>query len=423
MAANAGGMGGDGGPSRSYGDIMAALFREKVGLSAEDALKAALLTQGLIDTTHKAAQTDAEQQFQRRLDEERQKTKKRKGREDDREGALESLSPRAKEKSLRKEARAAERQRIQEEKKKAEERAKRPKLPLNEGGAPLARGYRLFRSQLGQILRSHYGPMDYWGKKKQDERFRIREQIKERFLNGSFLDDRFLNKKISLSLADMRNHVREKMRKYLADCSLDVEVIRAGGCPAGEIPEDAWSAWLEEELQVRAWQAKRRWKAEIAEAEKMIGQGEVVNTDSLHQKLAEAEANLAKIGKPPSKLRKALKRVARRPKVTHRMGQGGSQRLKAEFVSAPSPSSPCHAFLRSAAFHLPNHPRLIRKCLPFPTLAKSLCVFCFRPIVFFCFRPIASDCCPILKESDYASEILILSEPSWLPILKVSEII
>lgn len=100
MEGNAGGMGDVVGPSMSYGEIMAQLFREKVGLSAEDALKAAQLTQGLIDTSQKAAMTSTERIFETRLEEERQRKRKRKTMENESQHAIEALSPRQKEKSL-----------------------------------------------------------------------------------------------------------------------------------------------------------------------------------------------------------------------------------------------------------------------------------------------------------------------------------
>lgn len=159
------------------------------------------------------------------------------------------LPGREKLKKLRKEARLAERERIAEEKKRAEERALRPTLAINAGGAPLARSYNLFRSQLRQVVRFNFHVIDYWGKIHETKKQHLRDQMKEHFSNGHFLDDKFLNQRIALSLSDRRNHVRENMRNYLKANLDSVEVIKEKGCP-DTIPPEAWEAWLDIELQV-----------------------------------------------------------------------------------------------------------------------------------------------------------------------------
>lgn len=79
---------------------------------------------------------------------------------------------------------------------------------------------------------------------------RIREQVKERFKNGASIDvEKFLNKRIYASLSDMRNHRRDKLRKYLAKRAMDAKAVKKEGCPDMLSP-DEWAAWLEEELSI-----------------------------------------------------------------------------------------------------------------------------------------------------------------------------
>ncbi|CAM6082609.1 unnamed protein product [Calypogeia fissa] len=307
--ANGGGAGGgDGaGPSRDFSEVTKEVFRRQAGLSAADAEKVVPLLQGLIDSSTQAAIREAEAAFIARLGLE--KEKKRKKEKQGKLGELEeTLSPQKREKKLRRDARLAERQRLEEEKRKAEDRAKRPKLHMNAGGAPLPKSYNLFCSQLGQVLRSNFGPVDFWNTKKEEDKFRVREQLKECFSNGHFLDD----------------------RKYLMDSKQDDEVIKEKG-PPDEMDPQAWAAWIDDELQVRAWRNRKQSKRKLQEASEKLAAGQQVDVAKLQQKFDECDAKYKATGEPPANIKAAIKRVGKRPKVTYRMGQGGSYRLKAQF--------------------------------------------------------------------------------------------
>jgi len=120
---------------------------------------------------------------------------------------------------------------------------------------------------------------------KEEDKHRVREQVKDCFRNGSFLDDRWLNRKISLSLNDRRNHVREKMRTYLINSKDSPQVIREKGCPA-EFDAECWAAWIEDELKVRAWANRRHWQIEIQEGEADQANGKEVDLMRVRQKYA-----------------------------------------------------------------------------------------------------------------------------------------
>jgi hypothetical protein len=253
--ANVGGDGGEAGPSQTMEQRLAEVFKSLGGASGAEASQAATLLQRMVEETRQTVLAESEKRFEARLAAEREKLKekKRKRREEKQQPTPEeTLTPRAREKKLRREARAVERQRAEEERKREADRALRPKLVLNPGGAPEPKSYRLFRSQLGQIMRANFRITEYWATKSEQEKFQIREQVKDRFNNGHFLDDRFLNKRISLSLNDRRNHMREKMRNYLLDSPGQTpEELKAGDCPGGLDP-DGWAAWLDAELSIRA---------------------------------------------------------------------------------------------------------------------------------------------------------------------------
>lgn len=333
MVGEGGSGGGDrgAGPSRPYDELLKELFVVRAGLSVEDAERVVPLLQTLID----ASKLEAEKAAAAAIAREKEEKRKRKEAKRSNVDAEEALSPRKRERKLRREAREAEKARVEELRRKEAERAQRPELALSSGGSPLPRSYNLFRSQFKQVVRANLGPLDYWGKK-EAEKFRIREQIKERFKNGAYIDDKFLNKRISASLSHVQNHQREKFRKYLAERPIDAEVVREQGCPDVLSP-DEWAAWLEDELAVRAWQKVEQFELEISLAEQKRKVGEDVDILPLKQKLEEWQKQAKILGDPPAAIVAALERVQERPAVTHRMGQGGSNRLKAEFVSGPLP--------------------------------------------------------------------------------------
>lgn len=188
--------------------------------------------------------------------------------------------------------------------------------------------------ELGQILKANFRITEYWGTKTEQEKHRIRELVKLRFSNGHSLDDRFLNRRISLSLNDRRNYVREKMRNYLLDfTNQKPEKVKEAGCPDGLDPE-GWEAWIDAELAFRAWSHRRDCQRVVSEAEARLAAGEEVKDMArLKRKLSRWTGEVAALGEPPKSILDAVERVKKRAAVTHRMGQGGSLRLKAQFVS------------------------------------------------------------------------------------------
>lgn len=124
--------------------------------------------------------------------------------------------------------------------------------------------------------------------------------MKESFKNRAYLDDKFLNNRISASLSDMQNHQREKIRKYLAERPMDAELVKEQGCPDVLSPHER-ATRLKEELVVRAWQRKEHdFKLEIRLAKERSKAGQLVDILPLQQKLQEWEVEAKRLCHPGS---------------------------------------------------------------------------------------------------------------------------
>lgn len=240
------------------------------------------------------------------------------------------LTPKGLEKHLRAKARQVEKRKREDEDRRDKAREKQPKLFLNEYGVPEPKSWSLFRTGVKAVINNVFTLSEQWGKMKEDRKNQIREQLRDKFKNGASLAPDFVNKKLSKAMSDKRNNERMPLRAYLDQNCNEAEAIIAAGRP-DHILEDTWTYLVEEELQLRAYYEQKEYESSIGHYEKLetLTACQVIEMNSWKKWKEEAAA----LGDPPKKLIDAKARVASRPKVTHRMGQGGAWRLQSAFVS------------------------------------------------------------------------------------------
>lgn len=328
--AGAGGSGGGGppdaggaGPSSDYLEKMKAFFQSH-GCTPEIAATMAPALNEMLDSVR----GNVEESVNKKAAAQKRKR--------DEERAQAGLSPSAREKKLRQEAMAKERKRLRREEKKEEKRQHLPVLALNAAGGALPASYEILRSNLQQVLRANFKIHETWRERTEEQKHHVRQQLKARFKNGASMSDAFLNKKISTSLSDKRNHQREKIRDYLCGLKDRAQAIKEKGCPA-HLNQDAWTAWLDDELKMRAWLRRQSYQEELEDLRRQKTLGIMPadqDEETLMRKLQRAKDALDAIGQPPAILTSAVERVSCRPTVTHRLGQGGRGRFKSAFVSS-----------------------------------------------------------------------------------------
>lgn len=218
-----------------------------------------------------------------------------------------------------------------------------PLIDLSEALRVEPSSYYLFKSNLQQVVKANFEVHEQWsvaadGTRRSDaEKNRIIAQVQDRFCNGTSIPGSYISSAISKSLTDKRNHQRTRIQQYLATPKMRMETaeeIQRVGCPTtGNIDQGCWHSMIVEELQMRAWTNARRLKSEV----KALQAQETAEPEMLSiaiGKKAMCDRVIAKLGKPPKKLRLGAKRAMKRGNApTHRLGQGGTRKLQAEFVS------------------------------------------------------------------------------------------
>ena len=264
----------------------------------------------------------------------RQQEEKKKRKEEKRKAKEmgEELTPKAREKRARKVYREEERKRREEEKKEEEHRKTLPVCEITEGGNIGPKSYVIFKNALGQVMRQTCRLSQPWLLKTDKERENIKRNMRMYFRNGATIPDGLLRRRISTSLRDKRNHEREKIRSHLASHE-GMKLDFVGDWPRPTlIDESCWNDWRLQELQMRAYLQRERMQSKLKSPN--LSEENVTNAKKW---LERWEKDLEDYGLPPKELIAAKERAKARladpkKKLSH-LGQGGSHRLEADFVS------------------------------------------------------------------------------------------
>jgi hypothetical protein len=341
-------------------------IQAKFGLEGEQAKEMAAFVSQMMDKTAQVTAVEASKKFEeeKRKEEERRKEEKRK------RAAIppDQLSPVNREKALKRKQREEVKSARREEREREKKRKLKPLLDLTPAGAPASSSYFEFRSNLAMVVKANFKRCEFWSKtldgkpRSEEEKRRIIEQVRDNWSNGARICEKVIADRISVSLRDKRNHVREYMRKYLNSnelLAMTPEEIQEKGAPTdGKIDPDCWKAWFEEEMQMRYWIQNRLLTKEIDQLQainltqpSLDGEEKLREIRLLRDRM---RRHAIKCGDPPKVLIEGYKRAeARGNKATHRLGQGGSRRFKGDFVS-PLPSSSSLHLLSFSSWAMPS---------------------------------------------------------------------
>lgn len=144
------------GPSITYEERMATTMIATTGISSEQAMNLATLVGQVAEMTRTATTEEALAALRREMEQRKlQKRLRKKQKKDSGSIPLEELMPQAREKMLIADAKKAERERKEEEKKEAT-REKLPALQLSNVGLPLPASYTHFSANMRAVVNSVY---------------------------------------------------------------------------------------------------------------------------------------------------------------------------------------------------------------------------------------------------------------------------
>lgn len=305
-------------------------MEESIGLTREKALEVAKLVGMLAVLGRESAAKEAYEMLKAEMAEKklRKKEKKRKQRQAIAAGGVKSISPRSREKKLKALAKDVEKKRKEDEEKRELALQKLPSLQLDETRYPLPISYPHFRSNMHLVVNNVYKPAEKWGTMTAGRHHQIIEMVRTRFKNGARIALDYMTARIAKQMSDRRNNKRQVMRVWVrSNNQLMTKQIQEMKCP-DSIPPYLWAAFLEDELQLRAF--FKKW-----ELEEMVD-NIAVDPVQFKKDMQRWNAESDELGLPPKNLIDAKDQVQTRKEATHRMGQGGTNRLSAEFGSSSS---------------------------------------------------------------------------------------